>query len=187
MNQRYHGLFENWEIGVATKVVREFKAQWKCLQWVDEEDLLQECLSHWIFSKDKFDPEAGAKRNTFMARVVSHKLMDIVRKQSSDKRKVAHHSSSIDQPLNNDDKNSSSLLDVLASDVDFESQIELRFALERALSLLTSPQKELCELLQEGHVRIEDLATAMGVERTTIYREIRRIRKIFEDEGLKDF
>ncbi len=186
MNQQYHGLFENWEIGVATKVVREFKTQWKCLQVVDEEDLLQECLTHWIFSKDKFDPEAGAKRNTFMARIVSRKLMDIVRKQSSDKRKVAYHSSSIDQPLNNDEENSS-LLEVLASDVDSKAQIELRFALERALPLLTASQRELCEFLQAGEVRIEDLATKMGVERTTIYREIRRIRKVFEDEGLKTF
>lgn len=186
MNQRYQGIFENWEIGVATKVIREFKTQWKCLQGIDEEDLLQECLTQWIFSKDRFDPEAGAKRNTFMARVVSHKLMDIVRKQSSDKRKVAHQSSSIDQPLNNDEENSS-LLDVLVSDVDFKAQIELKFALECASSLLTASQRELCGLLQEGQVRIEELATTMGVERTTIYREIRRIRKVFEEQGLKTF
>jgi hypothetical protein len=51
MNQNYAGLFENWEIGVATKVIREFKAQWKWLQRIDEEDLLQECLTHWLFRR----------------------------------------------------------------------------------------------------------------------------------------
>jgi len=186
MNQNYAGLFENWEIGVATNVIREFKAQWKWLQRIDEEDLLQECLTHWLFSRDRFDPQAGAKRNTFMARVVANKLKDIIREQSSDKRKVAHQSSSIDQPLS-DDEESSSLLDVLASDSDFRLQAELRISIEQTFTHLTENQQKLCRCLSEGCTNMSELATTLGVGRATVYREIERIKDVFEKQGLKDF
>lgn len=186
MNQNYTGLFENWEIGVAKKVIQEFKTQWKWLQRIDEEDLLQECLTHWIFSQNSFNAEAGAKRNTFMARVVANKLRDIVRKQSSDKRKVTHESSSIDQPLN-DDEDSSSLLDVLASDSDFRFQADLKISIEQTFSSLTETQQKLCRYLSEGYTDMSDLAKTLGVGRATVYREIERIRSVFEKQGLKDF
>lgn len=186
MNQNYAGLFENWEIGVATKVIREFKTQWKWLQRIDEEDLLQECLTHWLFSRDRFDPQAGAKRNTFMARVVANKLKDIIREQSSDKRKVAHQSSSIDQPLN-DDEESSSLLDVLASDSDFRFQAELKISIEQTFTHLTENQQKLCRCLSDGCTNMSELATTLGVGRATVYREIERIKDVFEKQGLKNF
>lgn len=187
MNQNYTGLFENWEIGVAKKVINKFKAKWKWLERIDEEDLLQESLTHWLFNRDKFNPEAGAKRNTFMARVVANRLMDIVREQSSDKRKVAHESSSIDQPLN-DDEESSSLLDVLASDdPDFRFQTELKISIEETFSELTENQRMLCQYLSDGCTNMSELASTLGVGRATVYREIERIRAVFEKQGLKEF
>jgi len=47
-------LFEDWEIAVAKKLVDQFKRKWRCFAKDDFEDLLQECLSHWYFRRDKF-------------------------------------------------------------------------------------------------------------------------------------
>lgn len=184
MNQNYQGLFESWEIGVAKNKIREFKTKWKWMEYM-EEDLLQECLAHWLFKRDKFDPEAGAKRNTFMAKVVSNKLMDIVREQLSDKRKIAHESISLDQPLNFDEE-SSSLLDILFSESDFRLQIDLKISIQKVFPQLTKVQADLCMHLSEGCTGSE-LAEMLGIGRATVYREIERIRKTFEKQGLKEF
>lgn len=186
MNQHYKGLFENWEIGVVIKVVREFKAKWKWLAKEDEEDLIQECLAHWLFVRDNYNPSGGAKQNTYMARIIRNKLMDLVREQSSDKRKAVHFSDSINQPLN-DDEDAPSLLDILASDSDFHLKAELKISFEQSFSKLTETQKELCRYLSSGCASITDLAETLGIGRATIYREIERIRKVFEQDGLKDF
>jgi len=186
MNYRYRGLFEDWEIGVATNVINKFRNQWKCLEHEGFDDLLQECLTQWHFSKDNYNASVGANIQTFMSRIIANKLSDIIREQSSDKRKVSHQTDSLDQPLKNNEE-SSALSDVLPSNVDLKAQFQLKFSIEYAMSLLTTPQKELCLLIQEGFSRVDDLSNALGVERTTVYREIRRIRKIFEDEELKVF
>ncbi len=186
MNYRYQGLFEDWEIGVATNLINKFRNQWKCLEHEDFDDLLQECLIQWHFSKDGYDSSIGANEQTFMARIVANKLNDIVREQTNDKRKISHQSDSLDQPLGNNEEHSS-LSDIIPSNTDLKFHFQLKFSIEYAMSLLTTKQQELCLLIQEGYSRVDDLSKALGIERTTVYREIKRIRKIFENEGLKIF
>ena len=186
MTHRYKGLFQDWEIGVATKIVREFIGNWKFLKTQDEEDLLQECLTHWLYNKHKFDSGKGVYATEFMARIIRNRLMDLVREQDSDKRRVAHNSDSLNQPLS-DDEDSLSLLDVLASDSDFRFHAELKISIEQSYSQLTETQQELCRYLSEGKSSLQELSESLGIGRSTIYREIERIRKVFEQEGLKDF
>ena len=42
MGLTYGGVFENWEIAVAKKLVDQFKRKWRCVSKDDFEDLLQE-------------------------------------------------------------------------------------------------------------------------------------------------
>lgn len=72
--------------------MNEFKKQWRCLDIDDFEDILQECLIHWLFAKDKYDPSAEASEKTFMGRVVRNKLTDIIKERERDKRKVFQNS-----------------------------------------------------------------------------------------------
>lgn len=185
MNRNYTGIFDDWEIGVAVKKIQEFKGKWKCLERLEEEDLLQECLAHWLFRKDAFNPQAGAKENTFMASVTANKLMDIVREQSSDKRKINHESESLNQPIK-DDEDSLTLLDVLDSGEDFRFRLDLKISIEQAFSQLTEVQADLCLHLSKGCSGVE-LAQKLGIGRATVYREMERIRNIFEKQGLKEF
>lgn len=186
MSPNYRGLFESWEIAVAKKLVNDYRKRWKCLEREDFDDLLQECLTHWFFSKDKYDPSGGAAKNTFMARIVKNKLRDIVKEYKRNKRKVLQNSISLNQPLS-EDKDDSSLLDILADESDFRVQSELKIALSETYSQLTPKQRELCAYLTEGYSSMKELGEKLGVDRVTVYREIKRIRRIFNDKGLKDF
>jgi len=186
MNHHYRGLFENWEIGVAKNVIREFKSKWKCLRIEDYEDLLQECLTQWLFNREKYDSSKGASQSTYMSRIVRNKLMDLIDEQTSDKRKIAHESISIDQPLNNGE-DASSLLDVLPCNSDFHSYSELAISIEQAFPKLTNIQKLLCQYIEDGCSSTSELSQMLGIARASVYREIERIRIVFEKEGLKKF
>lgn len=186
MSRRYEGLFEDREIGVAKNVIREFKGKWNCLRNEDDEDLLQECLAQWLFAKDKYDPAGGASLSTFMARIVRNKLQNLVKEYERDKRKVFHNSTSLDEPLSKDE-GASSLLDILPDQTDYRVQTQLKIILSQTISMLTPQQRELCDLLCEGRSSMAELSESLGIERTTVYREIKRIRAVFESHGLKDF
>ncbi len=183
MNHQYRGLFKDREVGIALNIIRQFRNQWQCLRNEDDEDLLQECLTQWFYARDKYDPAGGASPSTFMARVVKHKLMDIVRERESEKRKVSHHSVSLDAPINKEE-GSDSFADILPDPADFRNETEFKIDLTQAFSKLTTKQRRLCELLLDGHTGMNELAELLSVERTTVYREIGRVRETFQNEKL---
>lgn len=189
-NQNYKGLFEDWEIGVATNVVDKYRREWKCLQGDDFEDLLQECLIHWLFAKDKYDPACDASRQTFMARVLKNKVLDIIKDHERDKRKVQQNSVSLFQPIC-EAEDASTLLEILGDDESFAERlnvnVELQIDLAKAVEKLTPRQRELCALLSETDSNITEISERLGVRRKQVYKEIDRIRAIFEDEGLKNY
>ena len=78
MGLTHGGVFENWEIAVAKKLVDQFKRKWKCFSKDDFDDLLQECLSHWYFVRKKYEVSKGASKSTYMSNVIKNKLMDMV-------------------------------------------------------------------------------------------------------------
>ncbi len=186
MNHHYRGLFENWEIGVAKNVIKEFKNQWTCLKHEDDDDLLQECLTQWVFAKDSFEEDAGASCSTFMAQVVRNKLWDIVKSYNRNKRIVISKTVSIDQPLSQD-KDSSSLADILPCNSVDPNLHELKNILPGVLSQLSPQQKSLCEFLLDGVTSITDLGMKLGINRKTVYREIDRIRQFFSEQKLEEF
>lgn len=192
MNLHYGGLFEDWEIAVAKKLVEEFRRRWKCLCREDFEDLLQECLTHWYFAKDEYDHKLGASQTTFMRRITQNKLMDLVRKQEADKRKMAYLAVSLDEPLA-DDEDDHTLIDKIdesaATDIpqDHFLEIHLKVDLSEALQKLTPQQKKLCHLLGERGLTVKETSEYLKTPRSTIYDELKRIRKIFMKEGLQDY
>jgi RNA polymerase sigma-70 factor (ECF subfamily) len=186
----YRGLFEDWEVGVAKNIVDEHKRNWKCLEREDFDDLLQECLSFWYFSKDSYDPSGGASKQTYMARLLKRNLRNIIEGQLTDKRKVAFESVSLDQPLSDED-DAPSLLDTLSVDQNHTSDLrihaELKIDITRTIRTLTPQQQELCRLLSEGDVSIKEASRILNVHRDTVYEEIKRIKSVFEKESLHEY
>ena len=196
MGCNYEELFEDWEIGIVTRLIGKFQRRWTCLKQESFEDLLQECLCHWHFSKNSHDPQGEASQKTFMARIIGNKLIDLVRERESNKRRVAHLAVSLNGPAGTDE-DSCALIDTVhqgsMGDIhpDPFKQIELRLDLSIMLCRLTPRQKELCLLLGEEGLTVNEASGRLKVPRTSLYDEIKRIRAIFRsehlDEYLKDF
>ena len=81
MSANYKGLFENWELAVSRKLVRQFRSRWASLGRDEFDELMQECLVHWLSVRSQFDPALDTNRSAFIARVVRNKLTDLVRER----------------------------------------------------------------------------------------------------------
>jgi len=186
----YRGLFENWEVGVAKNVIEEMRKNWRCLDLQDFDDLLQESLAHWYAVRDGYSSEAGASRQTFMSRVVRHKLGHIIQKLKRDMRRVALETVSLDQPLSDED-DAPTLLDKLSENANYSSNFhihaELKIDITRTIQSLTPKQQELCRLLSEGDVSIKEASQILNVHRDTVYQELKRVKSVFEQEGLREY
>ena len=192
MSQSYNGLFQDWEIAVAKKLVNEFQKRWICLEQEEFDDLLQECLTHWFFAKGRYNTSQGASEKTFMARIIRNKLTDLVREGKADTRKIAHLTVSLHEPSGKDE-DSPDLLDKLregsANDTppDCSPEIFLRIDVSRVLQKLNPQQRRLCHLLGEGGLTVTEASECLKTPRSTIYDELKRIREIFEKEGLREY
>ena len=183
----YGGLFERWEIAVAKRVIDNYRRKQKCLGHEGFDDLLQECLIHWLDVRDKHDPSRGSKK-TFMAEAVGHALGMLGRKARRDKRRAIYESVSLDQPLN-DDEDAPALKDKIpdTSNIPSPVEIELKIGISKAYKKLTPHQKKLCKLLGEEGLNINEACKHFNKHRSNVYRDVIRIRQIFEEEGLKDY
>ena len=174
------------------KLVKEFQRQWTCLAREEVDDLLQECLSHWVFVKAQYDPKREASLKTFMGRIIRNKLSDLVRVRESDKRKLAHLSVSLDAPLNGETE-APTLMDTLdaragADPPDQEENgLQLAMDLATVFSTLTARQQTLCRLLGEQGMTIQEASTALGIPRGTLYDELNCIKALFIKAGLDDY
>ena len=82
----------------------EFQQKWPCLRKEGFDDLLQECLTHWFLARGEYEPTREASKQTFMGRVIRHKLTDLVRERETDKRKATYLTVSLDEPLGDDEE-----------------------------------------------------------------------------------
>ena len=156
------------------------------LRSVDFEDLLQECLLHWYSKKDKYDPEKGTKIQTFMAEILKRKLEDIRREQFADKRKLNHLSDSLDRQLKEQEE--TTLKDTVEDRKAKPEQNNhfLKTDLSGAIAGLSVHQQNICELILDDYP-IKQISSILDTPRSTIYDEIKRIRKLFSDKGLEDY
>ncbi|MBI5124034.1 MAG: sigma-70 family RNA polymerase sigma factor [Candidatus Omnitrophica bacterium] len=183
MPQHYGNLFEDWEVAITKKLVSEFCQRWALLKREGFDDLMQECLTHWFFAKSKYDPQSKASMKTFMRRVVKNKLMKTVEKVYADKRQALYKSVSLDESIKTEE-------DIPASEEDtikavLSSELDLR--IQKAFKKLSPKQKKICKLIYEDGLSINEASKHFKKHRSDIYREVARIRDIFEKEDLRDY
>ena len=77
---------QRWEIAVTKKLVGEFRRWSRSLAREEFDDLMQECLAHWIVVRRKLPPDPDAPPVAYMAQVIRNKLTDLIREQAADKR-----------------------------------------------------------------------------------------------------
>ena len=174
-----------WEVAVAKTCVKDFLGQGRYIDGMEPNDLLQECVLHWLRVKARYDSSSGASAKTFMATVCRNKLKDMLREHGRAKRRASVLS--LDAPLDPDDPKAT-LGDILAGPTverEFELQ-ETRGRICLAMKRLTERQRKMCELLLDQR-DVTEIAELLEVTRPTVYAERERIRKVFEDEGLQEF
>ena len=189
MDPKYGTLFEGWEIAIAKKLVNAQRKQWKCLELEGFDDLLQECLTHWFFVKDKYDPAREASEKTFMARVIKNKLADLTKEKERDKRKIHQKTVSLDEPVL-PDEDSPTLAETLEdknASIDVHLRACLKVDLSKAVQKLNPIQRQLCRLLGEEGLNMSQASERLKTPRSTLYEEIKRIRQIFESEDLRSY
>ena len=191
MGNYYGKFFQDWEIAVAKTLVNKFQRKWRCLEREGFDDLLQECLAHWYFAKAGYDPGRQGTQKAFMARIIRNKLTDLVRARTSDRRKVAYLTLSIDMPVGADD-DSRTLMDEIEDSASSQAPFNLltthlKIDISRVLQKLNPRQKQLCRLLGEEGMTVKEIGDHLKTPRGSVYDELARIRKIFIKDGLKDY
>lgn len=180
---------EKWEIAVAKNVVNGFLRRNR-IKGYDFDDLLQECLLHWCQNREKYKQDKETSKPTFMGFILKRRLREILREQLADKRQVNQVMEPMIVVLDQNDSDGDTLdfSDKNQEEKYFSSQHY--FGLEKdvkdAMSRLPSSQKKLCYLIMEGYP-MAHISKILHKPRATLYDEIKRIQRIFLDEGLKEY
>ena len=184
---------EKWELAVAKKVVGEFRRRSRILRREEFDDLVQDCLAHWIVVRRKLPPDPDPPPVGYMAQVIRNKLTDRIREQAADKRAGDQDALSLDAPLDGSD-DGMTLADLLADNESAQPEdpgaVDRRHAridIGRVLERLTPVQRQLCQMLGAEGLSIKEAAERLRIPRGTLYEEIKRIRKVFADQGLGDY
>ena len=184
---------DKWEIAVTKKLVGEFRRRSRILGRNEFDDLVQDCLLHWIAVRKKLVPNPDHPPVGYMAQVLRNKLTDLMREQGAEKRAGDLGLVSLDATVDGseDGMTLAESLDASGSAQSGEDgethRHHVRMDLLRALARLTPSQQRLCLMLGEEGLSVKEAAEQLRIPRGTLYEEIKRIRKIFADHGLGDY
>jgi RNA polymerase sigma-70 factor (ECF subfamily) len=184
--------------GYARKVIR-YKARQLIGKYGftrdDYDDLQQEMMLDLLSRLGKYDP-SKAGLSTFVARVVDRKVSNLIRHRKQEKRKFSVRVLPLDAEVDGQDGEPLGLDEVLSQDA-FDDEVgrhdrprserlDLRIDLTLALDELPDDLRELARRLQTR--TMAEIARELGVPRSTLYEKgMARLRKIFEDKGLREY
>ena len=146
---------QKWEIAVTKKLVGEFRRRSRALAREEFDDLVQDCLAHWIVVRQKLSPDPDNPPVGYMAQVIRNKLTDLMREQTAEKRAGDLDTLSLDATIDGSDDGMTfgELLADAESTAGGDQQgvdrQHARIDVARALDLLTPAQRRLCAMLGE--------------------------------------
>ena len=160
----------------------------------DREDIEQELILDLLRRLPKYDPKR-AQRNTFIARVVEHRVATLIEAQKAGIRDYRRCRCSLNECFEDEDGRSVERVDtfdqedyLLRTGGQSRSSEELSaLAIDVAAVLERLPRelRNLCWRLKTETVT--EISRDTCVPRGTIYESIKKLREIFEDAGLKDY
>ena len=160
----------------------------------DREDLEQEMLLDLLRRLPKYNPKR-AQRNTFIARVVEHKIATIIESQKAGMRDYRLCRCSLNDRFEDEEGGSVERMETINQE-DYLRRTgkfarpawelrDLSLDVQKAIEKLPPELRELCERLDTDTVT--EISRDTGIPRGTIYESIKKLRAIFEDAGLKDY
>ena len=160
----------------------------------DREDIEQELTLDLLRRLPKYNPKR-AQLNTFIARVVEHRLASLIEAQKAGIRDYRRCRCSLNERFEDADGRSVERLEtfdqedyLVRTGAQSRSSEELnRLAVDVATVLEGLPRelRNLCRRLKAE--TLTEISRDTGVPRGTIYESIKKLREIFEDAGLKDY
>ena len=160
----------------------------------DREDLEQEMVLDLLRRLPKYNPER-AKLNTFIARVVEHKIASLIEAQKAGTRDYRRWACSLNERFEDDVGRSVERVDTIdqedyllrtgAQSRPTEELSSLAVDVATIIDALPPELRELCRRLKAETV--SEISRDTGVPRGTIYESIKKLREIFEDAGLRDY
>lgn len=191
MTVTYRGLFEAWELAIARTLIREFQSRWWSIAYDPEDDLMQDLLVHWLSVRREFDPRRRRSRNAFMRQVLRNKLFSIVRERETERRSADYHAVSLEQAGQENSERARDSIDdqivALSSATPGFLHSEVRIDLAAALNQLTLSQRKICRLLGCEGLSVDEASRRLHVSRHTVYRELKRIRELFLQQGIEAY
>jgi RNA polymerase sigma factor (sigma-70 family) len=130
--------------------------------YFDRDDLVQDAVTAVLAALDRYD-EPRASLRTFVERVASNGIATTLRRARAAKRTSVDYWPALEPrglPL----------------------IVELRLDMHRVLRTLEHRERTVARLLEE--YRPAEIARALGISRTAVYRSIDRIREAFVEAGL---
>jgi len=192
MRKNYGDSIQQWDVDQAGKIINSFRKteEGQCLNILEFDDLRQDCLIAWMEKRKKYKHKK-ASLATYMDRVITNKLRNIIEEISAKKRQPFFNRVFLDELLQ-DKKAACRLLGGILKNkyntADVVLKSELISIFSKAIQKVTSRQKIICELIMEG-LGITEISRKLKVkvDRKTVYNELKCIRKVFIEEGIKDW
>ena len=160
----------------------------------DRDDLEQEMMLDLLHRLPKYDSNK-AQRNTFVARIVEHKVSIIIEERSAGKRDWRLCTASMNDKLDFGESGSVERLEVYDMDEYLRQtgqlsrpsseRMELSIDLRSTISSLPPELSDLCERLQT--MNVSEISRDTGIPRGTLYDRIKELRSLFEDRGLREY
>lgn len=160
----------------------------------DLEDIEQDLTMDLLQRMKQYDPNK-AQFNTFVDRIVDHKIANLIRDRSTRKRDYRMKSSADDLRLEDREGIWNLLMETTSSDSYFErmgyqersmeEQHDLQIDLELLFAGLSENERQLLELLKQ--MTLTDAARELGVPRTTLDYRLGRLRKLFLNRGFLQY
>jgi len=188
--------FEAWEVAMAHGKARGLVGK-HGFTYEDLPDLEQELLLEIHLKRGTRDnwTHVEASQKTVLRKILDNRIRDIIDAIRTDKRRIQTLSKSLSQEiLSDEDEGSLTYEDVLSEDSSptrtgkkpSAEEDELRSVLSEQMGQLSDSQKMICKLLMRG-TSVSEAAESLGMKRTTLYRELERMRKVFYKEGLHEY
>ncbi|MHB9124605.1 MAG: hypothetical protein ACYC4F_01505 [Armatimonadota bacterium] len=160
----------------------------------DKEDIELELALHLWQYLPQYDPAKGTHK-TFVNFILDNKIRTMVAGQITAHYDVRMHDSSLDEVTIMGDGDSLCRGDLIDAEEYLMSiggrsrsafeLVEMRVDIRRLVSRLSPEMQDLCEHLSLENIKDASLAT--GIPRYKIYELIRRLRFMFEQDGLAEY
>ena len=189
---RYDGI-EEYAVGIIKHKAKQLIGR-SGLTESDRKDLEQEMMLDLLQRLPKYDSDK-AQLNTFVARIVEHKVSVVLSERNVGKRDWRLCTASMNDRLDSGEGENVERHEVYDMDEylrqsgqqtrSSREQHDLSIDLERAITSLPPELRDLCVRLQT--MNVTEISRATGIPRGTLYDRIKDLRNLFEDRGLRDY